>query len=232
VIALLVLAGALTAIRRSGGQGSGTDPVTRALAPAAAPATTGTSSGSGPDTTVGSGFTSAPVSDEEKNVVGPILPHGFLLSAETLASLDPFFPQDLASGPVEGIPVPERLPGEERDLTERVIEWRHIQPQEQLRILNAQQRHAAWTDGEKNALRQRWTFYQTLTPTEQSGLGRAAVRFREFDTRRSERLKTDLRSMAKLPPDRRASAWRNSSFGKMVTGQESAAIERLWAVQP
>ncbi|MCG3191808.1 MAG: hypothetical protein DIJKHBIC_01036 [Thermoanaerobaculia bacterium] len=229
VIILLILAGIFASIRRWGGAGTGAAPIERAPQPAAtAPPASETASG----TKAAGALTSAPVSDDEKNLIEPILPHDFLVACDVLASLDPFFPRDLAEGPVDGIPVPERIPGEEKDLTERVINWRYMAADERQRILSAHQAFLARPEAERQALRQRWTFYRALSPGEQAGLGRVVARTRDLDPRRAGRLKTELRTIAAYPPERRASAWRNHAFGKSITGQEAAAVERLWLALP
>ncbi len=174
---------------------------------------------------------SEPVTDTERNAVAPLLPPAFLYTADTLAVLDPFFPQDLSLGPDPLHPFPKFMPGEDTEIVEKVLTWRHTPEAEKVRILQAQAVFEARPQAERDALRQRWDAFTRVGGAETGGLVRLAGRIRDMDPKRLEKLKADLRGLAQIPRARRSSAWRTHPWAKILTGQEITAAEKLWAAQ-
>ena len=175
----------------------------------------------------------APITEDERVVVGGLRDVDFLGSLDALAGLDPFFPTDIAAGELFGpalptpppAPPPTPLPAEQ--LAERVMAFRRLPKASQERLIALNGAFANYPLEQQQALERRWVRIAGLGPEEAAGARRLGVRVRSLEPEERSRLTNDVRKLEALPPAQRISRWRALPFSSRLTGQEKAAAERL-----
>ncbi|HEV8268246.1 MAG TPA: DUF3106 domain-containing protein [Thermoanaerobaculia bacterium] len=176
-----------------------------------------------------------PLSADEKARASALFDTEFLRSIETLASLDPFFPEDVTVTGFAGPPAPRptaaaaRPPEKEEKLDDRLADWRRLSAAERKRLVELDAAFRARPEDERAELLSRWGAVRGMTEEEQAATRRLAARIAEFDAKRLVALKSEVRKMATLPKDQRLEAFRKTAFAQTLTGQESAAAEKLLA---
>jgi hypothetical protein len=175
-------------------------------------------------------FQAPPLTAQEKSEAAGLHHFDFLSSFQTLARLDPFFPEPV--GPRAPVPIPaggfsSRPPDSSDALTGRFLDWQRTPKKERERLSELERAFRNLPDEERALLEDRWTFVRDFGEDQRAGLRRLASRLDDLDARAHERLVAEIRLIGRLPGEERAARWRSLSFAKPLTGQELASAERL-----
>ncbi len=176
-----------------------------------------------------------PLSDAESKRVLAMLDPEFLRFMDTLAGLDPFFPENAVVTGLQGppspappLPEPTIAPLDTEKEYLRLIEWRRLSKNERARLDGLDAAFRARPADQREVLLRRWELISILSPEELAGLRRLASRLAELDARRLERVTLEIRQVG-LEPDseKREARWRALPFAKNLTGQELTAADKL-----
>jgi hypothetical protein len=175
-------------------------------------------------------FQTAPLSAEEKAEALALHDYDFLNSFQTLARLEPFFPEPV--GPRAPVPVPpggfsSRPPDTPDAIAGRFLDWQRAPRTERARLSGLEKSFRDRPGEERSLLEERWTLVHDFSDDQRAGLRRLASRMDELDSHAHDRLESEIRLIGRLPKEQRAAHWRALPFARPLTGQELASAERL-----
>ena len=171
-----------------------------------------------------------PLTADEKAQAESLHDFDFLNAFESLARLDPFFPEPVGPRAPVVVPpggFPSRPPDTPDALTGRFLDWQRASARERARLVALEAAFRNRPEDERSLLEDRYTIVKDFTDEQKAGLRRLASRLDEMDARTHDRLEAEIRLIGRLPQGERVARWRALPFAKPLTGQELESAERL-----